>query len=230
MKVHNISGCLSRWYFLTHRIFCYQIWYGYTTLWASHAVILLLLLLSSTSRSQRGLIWSKYDSFYYTVWTVDSLGKKKKIKKLRVSRRKTNGLLHWSRSQWRVKMLIFVQVISSKPPNILFPNLVLWCIIMSQSVMKKDWFSIFEGKVTARAHVIKLWQFLLYPLNCWSICYQTWFDSTLSKARVFYGEIGLLCSRSRSQQIFQMSVNVCPDDIFWIAEPLTTKLDMVMHL
>ena len=24
------------------------------------------------------------------------------------------------------------------------------------------------------------WQFLLYLLNCWSFCYQTWFDSTLS--------------------------------------------------
>ena len=26
-----------------------------------------------------------------------------------------------------------------------------------------------------------------------------------------------------------MSVNVCPDDIFWIAEPFTTRLGMVMH-
>ena len=44
-----------------------------------------------------------------------------------------NVLLHsGSRSQWRVKMLMFVQMILSKPPNILFPNLVLWCIIMSQ--------------------------------------------------------------------------------------------------
>ena len=46
---------------------------------------------------------------------------------------------------------------------------------------------------------------------------------------MFYGEIGLLCSRSRSQQNFKMSMNVCPDDIFWIAEPFTTKLGMVMH-
>ena len=44
-----------------------------------------------------------------------------------------------------------------------------------------------------------------------------------------YGEIGLLCSRSRSQQNFKMSMNVCPDDIFWIAEPFTAKLGMVMH-
>ena len=35
--------------------------------------IWLLLLLTSRSWSQRGLIWSKYDSFYYIIWIVDSL-------------------------------------------------------------------------------------------------------------------------------------------------------------
>ena len=74
----------------------------------------------------------------------------------------------------------FVQMISSESSNILFPNLVLSCIIMSRSVMQKDWFAIFRVKVTARAHMIKIWQFLLYLLNCWSFCYQTCFDSTLS--------------------------------------------------
>ena len=85
-------------------------------------------------------------------------------------------------------MLMFVWIISSKPPHILFPILVLWCIIMSQSVMQKDWFSIFKAKVTARAFMIKLWQFLLYLLNCWSFCYQTWFVSTLSWARECFME------------------------------------------
>ena len=69
---------------------------------------------------------------------------------------KKNGLLHSGpRPQRRVKMLIFVQMISSKPPNILFPNLVLWCIIMSRSVMQKDWFAVFKFRVTVRAHLIK---------------------------------------------------------------------------
>ena len=73
---------------------------------------------------------------------------------------KKNWLMHsGSRSQWWVKMLMFVQKISSKPPNIVFPNLVLWWI-MSQSVMQKDWFDIYKVKVTARAHMIKTWQFL----------------------------------------------------------------------
>ena len=33
-------------------------------------------LLYSKSRSQQGLIWSKYYSFYYIIWTVDSLATK----------------------------------------------------------------------------------------------------------------------------------------------------------
>ena len=78
------------------------------------------------------------------------------------------GLLHsGSMSQQRVKMLMFARMISSKPPNILFPNLVLWCIIMSRSVMQKDWFAVFKFRVTVRAHLIK-YDFLPYLLNCWS--------------------------------------------------------------
>ena len=41
--------------------------------------------------------------------------------------------------------------------------------------------------------------------------------------------MGLLCSRSRSQQRFKMSVNVSVDDIFWIADHLVTKFGMVMQ-
>ena len=42
-------------------------------------------------------------------------------------------------------------------------------------------------------------------------------------------ENGLLCHRSRLQQNFKMSMNVCPGNIFWTAEPFTTKLGMAMH-
>ena len=101
-------------------------------------------------------------------------------------------------------MSVFVQI-SSKLLNILLPKLVLWCIIISWSVIQKDWFAIFKVKFTARAYMIRIWWFLLYLLNCWSICYHTWFDSTLSltKAHMSFEEIGLLCSRSRSQQILK---------------------------
>ena len=43
------------------------------------------------------------------------------------------------------------------------------------------------------------------------------------------GEIGLLCSKSRSQQNFKMLMNVCRDDISSTAEPSVTKLGLVHH-
>ena len=112
----------------------------------------LSLLLSSESRSQQRLIWSKYDSFYYIFWTVDSLATKLGL------------MIHHQKPDCSV-------MVSSKLPNILFQNF--------QSVMQKDWFAILKVTVTARAHMIKIWKFLLYLLNCWSFCDQTWFDSTL---------------------------------------------------
>ena len=33
-KVHNVGGCLSRWYILNCRTFCYQTWYGDAVSWA----------------------------------------------------------------------------------------------------------------------------------------------------------------------------------------------------
>ena len=49
-------------------------------------------------------------------------------------------------------------------------------------------------KVTERAYIIKIWLLLLWLLNCWSVCNQTWFDSTTLEARVLCGKIGLLRS------------------------------------
>ena len=114
-----------------------------------------ICLPSLRSRSQWGLIGSNY-FFHYIFWTADSsaaelglmihhhqpecLVKKKELLYLR------------SRSQRRVEMFMFVQVISSKVPNILLLNLVLWCIIMSQSVTQKDRFAIYKVMVRARAH------------------------------------------------------------------------------
>ena len=135
-------------------------------------------LLSSRSRSQRGLI-SKYDSFYYICWTIDSSATKHDLMKHNCKPEcllKIIGLLHWrSESQWRVKMSVFLQMISSKPPNSWLPNAVSWCIIISESIMQKERFAIFKVKVTAVAHMIKLWQWVLYLMNCWSFCYLTWF-------------------------------------------------------
>ena len=49
------------------------------------------------------------------------------------------------------------------------------------------------------------------------------------QAGVSCGKIELLHLRSRSQWRFKMSVNICPDDIFWIAEHFVTKFGMVMQ-
>ena len=80
-----------------------------------------------------------------------------------------------STCQW-----MFVRIISFEPQNILLPNLVCLWSIMSQSVMQKNWFTVFSVKVTARAYIIKIWLFLLFLLNCWYICNQIWLDSTAS--------------------------------------------------
>ena len=79
---------------------------------------------------------------------------------------------------------LFSQMISSELQNILLPNLVWLCSIISLSVIQKDWFIVFNVKVTARADIIKIGRFLLYLLNCWSIYNQTWFDHTVSSARM----------------------------------------------
>ena len=51
----------------------------------------------------------------------------------------------------------------SYPAKLLLSNLVLWCSIISQSILqkKRKKFAIFKVKVTARARVIKIWLFLL---------------------------------------------------------------------
>ena len=80
--------------------------------------------------------------------------------------------------------------------------------------MQQTSFAIFKVKVAARARMIKYDSFVLYLLNCWPFCYKTLFDSTLSSAKVFYEEMGLLCSGSRSRHNFKMSMTVYPDAVF----------------
>ena len=119
---------------------------------------------------------------------------------------------------------MFARTISSEPQDILSPNLVWLCSMISQSVIQKNWFTMFNVKVTARAYIIKTWLFLLFLQNCWLVCNQTWFDSTASLVGVSCGKMGLLHLRSRSQRRFKMSVNVCLGDMFWITEHLLSNL------
>ena len=50
----------------------------------------------------------------------------------------------------------FVQKISSESLNLLLPKLVWWCIIMSQIVFQKDWFSVCKINVTLKDNIIKI--------------------------------------------------------------------------
>ena len=110
--------------------------------------------------------------------------------------------------------------------NILLPNLVLWCIIMSQIVFQKDWFAVFKAKGTEKDHIIKICLsfklLILLQLNL------VWWHIIISWIVLWKGWIALLWSRSRSQQRFRISVNVHQDDIS-TAEPSVTKHGIVIH-
>ena len=116
--------------------------------------------------------YDKNMTFYSVSWTAYSLAGKLV---LMVHYRKWEylvkkiGLLHSSsKSQWRLEMsFIFVQLISIQLPNI-NQTWYGWSILMSQSVMQKDWFASFMVKVTTRAPMIKICHFVLYLMNhCW---------------------------------------------------------------
>ena len=79
---------------------------------------ILLLLLPSKSRSQQGLIPSKYDSFYYTIRTVDSLATKLGLMKIIISqsvlwKEKKRGI-----TAFRVKVTVKGQNVNVCPDDI----------------------------------------------------------------------------------------------------------------
>ena len=153
-------------------------------------------MLDSINQNQNTLDASWYEFFFYTPSPLQYGGGGANIL----------DLLHLSSSVHASA----IQAISPEPLNHFLPNLVWWCIMMRWCVVKKI------GSLSPMIKII--WLFLLYLLNCWSICNQTWFDSTASWAGMSCGNIGLLHSRSGSQWWFKMLMNVCPDDIFWTAE------------
>ncbi|WP_419635475.1 hypothetical protein, partial [Thiolapillus sp.] len=65
---------------------------------------------------------------------------------------------------FKVKVTLKVQNVNEclsglyllKPQNFLLPNLIWLCSIISQSAMQKNWFTVFNVKVTARAYIIKI--------------------------------------------------------------------------
>ena len=72
-------------------------------------------------------------------------------------------------------------MIPSELLNLLQPNLVWWCIIMSQIVFQTDWYAVFKIKITVKDHIINLWLselliFLQLNLVWWHIITILWKD------------------------------------------------------
>ena len=121
-------------------------------------------LLSSRSRSQRGLILSKYYFDYYIFWTANSLATRRGLmigyhKPERLVEKLDYCIQGQGHSDGSKCRYLSRWYFLNRRPNILLPNSVLWCIIMGWSVMQKDLFAIFKVKVTATALMIKIWQF-----------------------------------------------------------------------
>ena len=84
-KVQNVSECLSRWYFLNYRTFCYQIWYGEVASWArvscGNFVVVVVAVFKVKVTAFCFQTWYcnvslRYDSFYCIFWTVDPFATK----------------------------------------------------------------------------------------------------------------------------------------------------------
>ena len=193
-------------------------------------------LLFSRSRSQQGLVWAKYDSFDCIFWIAEPFATKLGLivhyHKPECLMKKLDCCVHGqghgkiSKCQW-----LFIQMLSSEMLNLILPNLVRWCIIMSQIVFQKYWFAVVKVNATVKDHVTKD-DFLIYLLTCWSFCnlnHLVWWQLIMSWIDLWKDWIALLWSRSRSQERFSIPMNVCPDNIFYITELFTTTLGRVMH-
>ena len=112
-------------------------------------------------------------------------------------------------------------MISSELPNILLPNLVWWCIILSQIVFQKDWVCCLQ--VQGHSEGLSSELLILLHLNL------VWWHIIISWIFLWKDWISLLWSRSRSQERFKILVIFHTDNISLTAEPSATRLDMVMH-
>ena len=181
-----VNVCLDN-YLLNHRMICHQTWYGYAALWAK-ASCRKTGSLYSMLRSQRGLIYSKYDYFcciFLTAgWFATKLGLVVQHYKLECPFEKWDYCV-------KVKVTAKVQNVSECLSRWYFLNYRTFCYqiwygeVASWARVSCGNFvvvvvAIFKVKVTARAHMIKIWLFLLYFLNCWFLGNQNWSSDTSS--------------------------------------------------
>ena len=116
--------------------------------------------------------YNQNTTFKYVIWTADPFAAKLG---LMAHHHKVDCLVRRLDCSVVVKVTVTEKVQNasecSSEQYLLSCYLVWWCSIMGQTVMQENWFAISKVKVIARAHMIKIWQFLLYLLNCWSFCY-----------------------------------------------------------
>ena len=76
---------------------------------------------------------------------------------------------------------------------------------------QKVWYAIFKVKVIEGAHMIKIWQFLLYLLNWRPFCFQTWFVDAASWARVSCRKkiVCYLQGQGHSKGSFDQNIALC---------------------
>ena len=126
--------------------------------------------------------------------------------------------------------IAFVQIVFSESLNLLLPNLVWWCIIMSQIVFKKNWLAVYKVKVTVKDKIIKTWLFdMLFELLILLQLILVWWYFIIRWIILWKDWIVLLWSRSSSQKRFRVPENVHLDNISTAAEPSVTKLSIVMQ-
>ena len=153
----------SRQYFLNHSTFSYQIWYGDVASWARvMQTFCCCCYLQGQGHSEDS--FDQNMTFFFMFWTVDSLATKPGLMIHHQKPEcpvKKNGLLHLvPRSQQRVRMLMFVQKISFKPPNFFFLLIsVLWCcpdVIICGWLGSKHQLSIVMHRYESGCHAKRL--------------------------------------------------------------------------
>ena len=127
---------------------------------------------------------------------------------------------------------MFVWMMFSESQNILLPNFVWWCSVLSQSVMQGFFFSFslegqghHEGSSDQNMSLSAIFSELLTP---WKPNFVWWY--IIIRCIVLWKDwIAVMWSMSRSQKRLRIPVNVHLDSISSAAEPSVTKLGMVMQ-
>ena len=192
-------------------------------------------MLSSRSRSQRGLIWSNYDCFHCIFWTANPFATKLGFMEFCYQPEcpvDKKGLLCLRlRSQWNFKLSMNVcldEIFWTAEPFI--TNLGTVMHHHDPECNAKGCFTVIKIKVTVKAYVIEIWLsavssellILLQPDFRLTVHYISW-------VVLWKDCIPVLCLVSRLQQGFKISWHFHLDHIFWDAKPFVTMLGMVMH-